>query len=206
MRKNWAWFFRVLGWEGEDARKPGTFYREVVQAVLLFGLEMWVISPYAGFTTIWSNDWWGESRDGSRVGSGCTHLIEVAMIEPGMEKVYTYVARWNNTVSQFITTIPMMDLYLAAERRPRERVYQRWREQECLDLEGMWSESRAEEREGRKEGKEGYKQEWSEGLVYWLNTLGTYSSAPLASAPGSEPHHPNISILGKHGGWLDRER
>ena len=36
---------RVLGWEGEDSRTLGVFYREVVQVVLIFGSETWVMSP-----------------------------------------------------------------------------------------------------------------------------------------------------------------
>ena len=37
------------------------------------------------------------------------------------------------------------------------------------------------------------------------NTLGMDPNAPLAYAPGSELHHPTMSVLGGHGGQLDRD-
>ena len=36
--------------------------------------------------------------------------------------------------------------------------------------------------------------------------LGTEPNAPLAYTPGLELHHPIMSILGCHGGRLERER
>ena len=35
----------ALGWEGENMRVSGKIFKVVVQTVLIFGLEMWVISP-----------------------------------------------------------------------------------------------------------------------------------------------------------------
>ena len=43
VQKNWAQFLRVLGREGADAGKLGLFYVAVVQTVLLYGSETWVI-------------------------------------------------------------------------------------------------------------------------------------------------------------------
>ena len=40
----------------------------------------------------------------------------------------------------------------------------------------------------------------AEGILWRLNTLGKEPSAPLASDPGSEPHHPTMDMLGGHGG------
>ena len=39
---------RVLGREGEDALKFGYLLMTVVQAILLFGSEMWVVTPHIG--------------------------------------------------------------------------------------------------------------------------------------------------------------
>ena len=50
----------------------------------------------------------------------------------------TYVFHHPNTVAQYIATRPIMDLCLAAKRRPGLRVTIRWCEQEGLDLEGIW--------------------------------------------------------------------
>ena len=46
--KKWDRLLRFLGWEGEDARKLGTLYMAVVQAVLLFESETWVMYPQIG--------------------------------------------------------------------------------------------------------------------------------------------------------------
>ena len=47
-RSKWVGLSRVLGREGSDARTLGMFYVTVVYAVLLHGLEMWVMYPHNG--------------------------------------------------------------------------------------------------------------------------------------------------------------
>ena len=47
------------------------------------------------------------------------------------------MSRQHNTVAQFIVTGPIMDLCLAAERRPVSRVYKRLWQQDGLYLYGM---------------------------------------------------------------------
>ena len=49
-QRKWAQLLRVLGWEGKDTPTSGNFYLAVVQAVLLFGLDIWVMSPRIGST------------------------------------------------------------------------------------------------------------------------------------------------------------
>ena len=44
-RKNWMRFSRILGWGGSNDRNSSTFFKAVVQANLLFGLETWVMTP-----------------------------------------------------------------------------------------------------------------------------------------------------------------
>ena len=44
-KKKWAQLTRILGWEGSNMRVLGTYPKAVVQAVLLFGSEMWVMTP-----------------------------------------------------------------------------------------------------------------------------------------------------------------
>ena len=43
--KSWMRMKRILGREGADPRISGLFLKAVVQAVLLFGLETWVLTP-----------------------------------------------------------------------------------------------------------------------------------------------------------------
>ena len=44
-RKKWAGMPQILGCEGVDARTSGLFNKALVQAVFLFGLETWVVTP-----------------------------------------------------------------------------------------------------------------------------------------------------------------
>ena len=37
---------RILGWEGADIRITGLFFKVVVQAVLIFRSETWILTPY----------------------------------------------------------------------------------------------------------------------------------------------------------------
>ena len=43
-RKSWGRLARILSGEGADKRVLGNFFKEVVQAVLLFGAETWVLN------------------------------------------------------------------------------------------------------------------------------------------------------------------
>ena len=44
-RKSWGRLSWILIWEGAYKRVSGNFFKAVVQAVLLFGAETWVLSP-----------------------------------------------------------------------------------------------------------------------------------------------------------------
>ena len=48
LRKSWAWLSRILEREGANPRVSGMFFKEVVQAVLLFWSETWVMIPRMG--------------------------------------------------------------------------------------------------------------------------------------------------------------
>ena len=63
--------------------------------------------------------------------------MEESIAEAGLKEVETYICHSHNTVTQFITTRPIMDLVLAALCRPGSRVANQWWEKEGLDFEGM---------------------------------------------------------------------
>ena len=48
VRKSWYIFYRILGREMGNPKTSGLFYLEVVQDILLFGSEMWVVTPRMG--------------------------------------------------------------------------------------------------------------------------------------------------------------
>ena len=53
---------------------------------------------------------------------------------------------------------------------------------------------------GREDGSE-----YSGNNVATIKTLGTYNSASLDYYLGMEHHHPILSIMGVHGGSIDRD-
>ena len=61
----------------------------------------------------------------------------------------TYIFRFQNTVAHFIANRTIVDMCLAAERRPGSRVAKRWWEQDGLDLEGMQTAVQEAERKDR---------------------------------------------------------
>ena len=44
-RNRWVKLIHILVCEGAYSRTPGTFFKSVVQAIILFGLETWVVNP-----------------------------------------------------------------------------------------------------------------------------------------------------------------
>ena len=52
MLKKWARMLRTLGREGEYVRTSGTFFKAVVEAVLLFGFEKCQLTPRMGRTLV----------------------------------------------------------------------------------------------------------------------------------------------------------
>ena len=53
-------------------------------------------------------------------------LMEDEMTEAVVQEVETYVSRLQNTVAQCITTRPIMDLCMVAERRQGPRISNQW--------------------------------------------------------------------------------
>ena len=77
--------------------------------------------------------------------------LEDAIAEAGLQEVETYVSLRQNTDTQFISNMTIMDLCLAAEQRPGPWVSTRCWEQDGVDVEGM---RMADREAGRTEGGE----------------------------------------------------
>ena len=54
----------------------------------------------------------------------------------------TYVSHRNNTVTQFIVTRSIMDLFLEEYQRQGPRIYKLWWEQDGFGVKGMWKADR----------------------------------------------------------------
>ena len=114
----------------------------VVKAVILFGSEMWVVTPQlekalAGFHhwEVWRMTGIGPKRQLD--GTGVYPPIGSEMETVGLDEIGVYISRRQNTVSQYIVTRPIMESCLAAERRTGKRISRRWWEQTTLDILGI---------------------------------------------------------------------
>ena len=77
------------------------------------------------------------------------------MEEAGFEKIGAYILKGQNTVAQYITTRPIMDLCKKTVQRPGIWVAQRWCKQEGIDLAGARARTATEaDREDEREVEE----------------------------------------------------
>ena len=114
---------KLLGKEVNGRRTVGKFYVAVVQAVILFGLETWVINPcleksLKGFHH-YAVQWMAVmvlkcQRDGTWLYPPTGAALEML----GLYDIGVYIFFCKNTVAQYIATFPIMNLCLAAERKP----------------------------------------------------------------------------------------
>ena len=141
-RHKWEQPARVLIREGTDARNLGNIYVAVVQAVMLYGSDTWVMTLRVGWVLcvfhhrVACRLTGRQPRIGQDGGWMYTSLKDM-MVESVLLEVETYVSCHQNSVAQFIKTRTIMHLRLAPERRPGLRVANRWWDQDVLDLEGM---------------------------------------------------------------------
>ena len=140
-RKSWGRMSRILSWEGADPKVLGHFFKAVVQVMLLFREETWVLTPrmeqaLSSFKHRVAQRLIG--RQTGRRGDGSWEYPPpaAAMAEAGFDDIGTYVTRRQNTVAQYIDTQSILDLCERSDWMPGAWVYRKWREQDGLDLEG----------------------------------------------------------------------
>ena len=126
-QKQWACISWVLGWEGADTRTSGNFYKALVQLTLPFGTETWVMSPRIVKNPGGFHHRVALQMELMRLRQDTTGMwvyppLYTVMMTLGLEEVDTYVPCFHNTVTQYIVTCLIMDLYLASERCPELRV------------------------------------------------------------------------------------
>ena len=164
-RKSWGRLQRILSREGATKRVSENFFKAVVQQVLLFGLETWVVSPRmerALSSFIHGAARRITGRQPRRGWDGKWHYPSLvgAMKEAGFTDVRTSITRRQNTVAQFIATRPLLDLCEGTTQRGGARVTMRWWDQKGIDWEkakarGTTTESESElevDGKGRRRG------------------------------------------------------
>ena len=130
-RISWGRLSRVLGREGADPKLSRAFYIAVTQAVLIFGLETWVLTERMekdldSFQSRVARKITGRQPRRGKDGSWLYPPLAGVMKETGMVRIRTSISRRQNMVTQFIATRPIMDLGEQATRRPGARVDWRW--------------------------------------------------------------------------------
>ena len=133
-RRSWGRLSWILRREGVDKRVSENFFKEAVQAVLLFGAEKWVLTPrieraLESFMHGAAHRITGKQP---RIGGGgkWTYLpLKEAMREAGFEGIRKAVTRRQNTFAQYIATRPIMDLCERATQRVGARVSRQWWDQ-----------------------------------------------------------------------------
>ena len=107
-QEKWGRIVKILGREGAENKTVGKFYVEEVQAMLLFGSEMWVVN-------LWLEKRWMEGMVPKfQLNREWVYPpIGAALETMGLEEISVYIDRWQNIVAQYISTHPIMDLCLA---------------------------------------------------------------------------------------------
>ena len=126
-RKSWGRLQGILSRESATKRMSGNFFKAVVQQVLLFGAEKWVVSPMmeralSVFIHGEARRLTGRQPRKGRDGKWYYPSLEGAMKEAGLTNVRTSINRRQNTVTQYIDTRPLLDLCEGATNREGARV------------------------------------------------------------------------------------
>ena len=94
----------------------GEFFKAVVQQVLLFGAETWVVTPkmeraLSGFLHGAARRLTGRQARREKDGDWHYPSLEGAMKEAGLIDIRTSILKGQNTVAQYIATRPLPDLF-----------------------------------------------------------------------------------------------
>ena len=124
------------------------FFKAVVQQVMQFGAETWVVSPImeralSAFIHGATRRLMGRQPRKGRDGKWHYPSLEGAMKEAGLTDVRTSINRSQNTVAQYIATRTLLGLSEGEKQREGERVTQRWWDQSGID----WEKAKAKETE-----------------------------------------------------------
>jgi hypothetical protein len=140
-RKSWARISRILARDGATPRVSGMFYKAVVQSILLFGSETWVVTKpilqaLEGF----------HKRVARRLSGKTPYLcqttgewiyppIDKALEEVGLWPIEKYIEKRQNTVADYVATRPIFELCTEAAWQSGSATSRRWWDQVSRNLE-----------------------------------------------------------------------
>ena len=130
-RRSWGRLQRILRREGETPQISGSFFKAVVQQVLLFGAETQVVTPkmeraLSGFLHGVARRLTGRQARRGKNGEWYYPLLEGAMREAGLTDIRKSIANRQNTVAQYIATQLRLDLCEGARAREEAKVPMMW--------------------------------------------------------------------------------
>ena len=114
-QRSWGRLHRILRREGATPRILGSFFKAVVQQVMLFRAETWVVTPkmeraLRGFLHGAVRRLTGRQARRAKNGEWYYPSLEGAMREAGLTDIRKSIATRQNTVAQYIATRPLLDL------------------------------------------------------------------------------------------------
>ena len=114
-RKSWGSLSRILSREGGDKRVSGNFFKAVVQEVLLFGAETWVLTQsieraLESFQHGAKRRITGRQPRRREDGHRIYPPLKEAMQEAGFEGIRKAITMRQNMVAQYIAARPILDL------------------------------------------------------------------------------------------------
>ena len=105
----WRRMARILIREGARPQVSVFFFKAVIQLVLIFGVEMWVVTPSMGRVLGGFQDQVARRLTGQllrrRIDRKWEYTsAEAARLEAGFEPMETYIRQRQDTVAQYIAT------------------------------------------------------------------------------------------------------
>ncbi len=150
-RKKWAMCRRILARDDATPQISGMFYKAIVQTVLLFSSETWVVTPtllqqlesfhHAAVRQIAGK----RATLDVRTGVWKWPPLDGAMALAGVKPIAEYIRVRQATIAQYVATRPIMDMCnLACSRRGDTSTRTYWWTQsgvyEALQAEGVLRE------------------------------------------------------------------
>ena len=168
-RKSWGRLQGILRREGATPRILGNFFKAVLQQVLLFGSETWVVTPkmeraLSGFLHGAVRRLTGRQARRDKDGDWYYPSLEGAMKEAGLTDIRTSILKRQSTVAQYIATRPLLDLCEGARAREGAKVPLRWWDQAGIDWETAKAKGVETERTDRTGTDTEGEEEWEDEI------------------------------------------
>lgn len=132
-RQKWARISIMLSREGASPRVSAMFYKAIVQSVLLYGSETWVINPsmlrvLEGFHHRVARRLTGRTARYVHQGGGQWEYppMDETLEAAGMSPMTVYLSRRQNKLADYVATRPVFDLCVGGDRLSGSATRRKW--------------------------------------------------------------------------------